>query len=84
MSRSVSRLLIGVALVASVGLSGCSTIKKFTGQRDDTVLPGSREDVLPPQKIAAPEPEPATPKKKCPPLDTKCLDANQGADGTTQ
>jgi hypothetical protein len=82
MSAYCSRLLIGFALAASLALTGCSTIKKFTGQRDDTVLPGSREGVLPPQKIQAPEQEPAA-QKKCQPLDTKCLD-EQSADGTVQ
>ena len=83
MSARISRLMIGFVLASSLALTGCSTLKKFTGQRDDTVLPGSREDVLPPQKIQAPEPDPVV-KKKCQPLDTKCLDANQGADGTVQ
>jgi hypothetical protein len=78
-----SSILIGCLLVGTLALSGCSTIKKFTGQRDDTVLPGSREDVLAPQKIQPPEQEPADPKK-CPPLDTKCLDAQQGANGAVQ
>jgi hypothetical protein len=83
MSVRVSHVLIGFALAASLAMSGCSTIKKFTGQRDDTVLQGAREDVLPTQKIQAPEPDPVQPKK-CQPLDTKCLDAQQGADGTVQ
>ena len=79
-----SRPTIVTACVIAIGvaLSGCSTIKKFTGQRDDTVLQGSREEVLPPQKIQPPEPEPVDPAK-CKPLDTKCLN-EQGADGTAQ
>ncbi len=83
MSRAVSRILIGCALAASLALSGCSTIKKFTGQRDDTILPGAREDVLPPQKITPPEPDPVQ-QKKCAALDPNCQDATQGADGTVQ
>ncbi len=39
---------IAVALVISASLlAGCGTLKKFTGQRDDTVLPGERENILP-------------------------------------
>lgn len=83
MSVRVSHLVIGFALVAALALAGCSTIKKFTGQRDDTVLPGAREDVLPPQKIQAPEPDPSS-QNTCPPTDPKCKKANQGAAGTIQ
>lgn len=43
------RSLIALLFV-SVALAGCGTLKKFTGQRDDTVLPGERENVLPPEQ----------------------------------
>jgi hypothetical protein len=75
--------MVGVVLASSLALSGCSTIKKFTGQRDDTVLPGAREDVLPPQKIAAPEQDPSS-QNACPPIDPKCKTAKQGTSGTVQ
>ena len=39
-----------VLLVAGIALAGCGSLKKFTGQRDDTVLPGEREDVLTPEQ----------------------------------
>lgn len=39
-----------VLLVAATALAGCGSLKKFTGQRDDTVLPGEREDVLTPEQ----------------------------------
>jgi hypothetical protein len=35
-----------ISLVALVALGGCTSIKKMTGQTNDTVLPGEREDVL--------------------------------------
>jgi hypothetical protein len=38
---------IMIAICAASLLAGCSTVKKFTGQRNDTVLPGEREDILP-------------------------------------
>lgn len=41
---------------AAVFLAGCSTIKKFTGQRDDSVLPGEREEVLTPDQHTARDP----------------------------
>ena len=37
-----------VALLAT-SLMACSTVKKFTGQRDDSILPGTREEILPPE-----------------------------------
>jgi hypothetical protein len=44
-----------LALSASM-LAGCSSLKKFTGQRDDTVLPGEREDILPADQQVNPRP----------------------------
>ena len=82
MKYSRLTLVVACAIATGMALTGCSTIKKFTGQRDDTVLPGSREDVLPPQKIEPPEPDPVNPPK-CKPLDVKCLN-EQGANGTAQ
>jgi hypothetical protein len=46
MKRRAFFALVAVAPV----LVGCGTLKKFTGQRNDTVLPGEREDVLPPEQ----------------------------------
>jgi hypothetical protein len=52
------RAVIALALVASV-LTGCSSLKKFTGQRNDTVLPGEREDILPADQQVNPRPSKA-------------------------
>jgi hypothetical protein len=49
----VLRLSI-LALAAS--LTGCTTIKNLTGQNDDSVLPGSREDILPTDQQTARDP----------------------------
>jgi hypothetical protein len=46
----IQRRSLLALLVVSVAVAGCGTLKKFTGQRDDTVLPGEREDVLPPEQ----------------------------------
>ena len=39
------RLLFAATAVAL--LSGCSTLNSLTGQTDNTVLPGQREDAIP-------------------------------------
>lgn len=49
-----------LAALAVVG-GGCSYVDKLTGQTDDTVLPGQREDAVPgrasfPDKDATPQP----------------------------
>lgn len=46
-----------LALAVAVAVSGCSTLKKFTGQRDDTILPGQREDILTPEQQTAQDPK---------------------------
>jgi hypothetical protein len=38
---------VALAAFAAVVLSGCSTINSLTGQTDNTVLPGKREDAVP-------------------------------------
>jgi hypothetical protein len=43
------RSLLALVIVATV-LTGCGSLKKFTGQRDDTILPGAREDILTPEQ----------------------------------
>ena len=36
-----------LAICAALFLTACSTVEKLTGQTDDTVLPGQREDAIP-------------------------------------
>lgn len=74
-------------LAVSAALGGCSTFKKLTGKKDDTVLPGQREDILPPDQYtsksedlnppadggAAPAPAPAPAQQQAaPPAATAC------------
>jgi hypothetical protein len=61
-----------MALLAT-SLMACNTVKKFTGQRDDSILPGTREDILPPEAQTARDPE-VTGKKTapCKPDDVNC------------
>ena len=44
-------------LVLIVALVGCSSFKKLTGQTNDTILPGQREEVLAPDQQTARDPE---------------------------
>jgi hypothetical protein len=64
--------LLLVALLAA-SLMACSTVKKFTGQRDDSILPGSREEILTPDQQTARDPD-VTGKKTapCSPGDASC------------
>ena len=52
--KSAQRLLI-LALAAGF-LVGCSSFKKLTGQTNNTVLPGERENILPPEQQVNPKP----------------------------
>lgn len=38
---------LALAAIAAVLLSGCSMLNSLTGQTDNTVLPGKREDAIP-------------------------------------
>ena len=51
----LSRSIVVLAVAASL-LVGCSSFKKLTGQTDNTVLPGEREDILPPDQQVNPRP----------------------------
>jgi len=70
--KKLSTFLI-VALLAT-SLMACSTVKKFTGQRDDSILPGNREEILPPDQQTARDPE-VTGKNTAPcnPDDIDCI-----------
>lgn len=80
--------LIVLLCAAVLPLGACSMLDKLTGQTDDTVLPGPREDAIPgrtqypaegeqPQKTATTAQAPAEPvaneKKPCAPDDPECL-----------
>jgi hypothetical protein len=43
--RRASRVLLAATALAL--LSGCSTLNSLTGQTDNTVLPGKREEAIP-------------------------------------
>ncbi|HMT14655.1 MAG TPA: hypothetical protein PKE19_07875 [Aestuariivirga sp.] len=77
-----------VLLCLGLVLSGCTSLKRMTGQVDDTVLPGTREDVLPPEQQTRRDPavtgdKPAT--GECVPDDVNCLPpVDQEAPGAAQ
>ncbi len=54
MRRSI---VIMLAITIGLAISGCSTVKRATGQLDDSVLPGERENVLPPDLQTARDPK---------------------------
>jgi len=62
-----------MALLAT-SLTACGTVKKFTGQRDDSILPGPREEILPPDQQTARDPEvTGTKPAPCNPDDIDCV-----------
>ncbi len=67
------RSTVLLALLLATSLTGCSTVKKFTGQQDNSVLPGNREEILPPDQQTAQDPD-VTGKKTapCSPDDASC------------
>ncbi|MEQ1522775.1 MAG: hypothetical protein ABL936_16020 [Aestuariivirga sp.] len=70
--KKITTLLL-VALLAS-SLMACSTVKKFTGQQDNSVLPGDREEILTPEQQTARDPEVTGQKTTpCSPDDLNCI-----------
>lgn len=66
------RVIVTVAVATSL-LGGCSSFKKLTGQRNDTVLPGSREDILPAEQQVNPKPGKQSDVAACDPaVDVNC------------
>jgi len=49
----MDRLALTFLIATSIGLGGCSTFNKLTGKNNDTVLPGQREEILPPDQYRA-------------------------------
>ena len=72
--KKISILLLLIAL--GVSTSGCTTFKKMTGQTDDSILPGQREEILPPDAQTAKDPNVNSKKKQssaCAPDDLNCI-----------
>lgn len=71
--KKLTSFLLMAALVAP--LMACSMVKKFTGQRDDSILPGNREEILPPEAQTARDPVVTGEEKKakCAPDDLNCI-----------
>lgn len=51
------RKILSLGAVAAA-LAGCSTINSLTGQTDDTVLPGQREEAIPGRGAFPDQPDP--------------------------
>jgi hypothetical protein len=71
MKKLITFLLV---MAFATSLMACSTVKKFTGQRDDSILPGTREEILPPEAQTARDPVVTGEKKaECKPDDIECI-----------
>jgi hypothetical protein len=62
----MNRRALFASVAASLALGGCSKLKKLTGQSNDTVLPGQREDILPPEQYTAKSADTAPPSGQAP------------------
>jgi hypothetical protein len=58
-----------ILLLAGLALTGCGSIDKLTGQTDNTVLPGQREDAVP-GRPQFPAPNDSAPRTSAPPVET--------------
>ena len=56
----VRKILVLGAVIAALG--GCSTFNSLTGQTDNTVLPGQREDAIPGRAQFPDQPDPVVTK----------------------
>ena len=83
--KKLSTLLLTALLATS--LMACSTVKRFTGQQDNSILPGNREEILTPDQQTARDPD-VTGKKTAPcnPEDASCATppSNQETPGIDQ
>lgn len=77
MTRAARIAVIAVALAL---LGGCSSAKKLISKNDDTVLPGKREDALPPSAQQPPLGSEQSSQTAdgiagggCPPDDAECI-----------
>lgn len=67
-------LSIILLVMLATPMVACSTVKKFTGQTDDSILPGQREDILPPESQTARDPAVVGKKAaKCSATDMNCI-----------
>lgn len=86
----LKRLILVGSLAAA--LAGCSTFNSLTGQTDNTVLPGAREEAIPgraqfpeaddtisPQPSGASSCQPGDPS--CPPADGASSDSADSGEG---
>jgi hypothetical protein len=71
-----TRLLLGLGVMTL--LSGCSYLDTFTGQTNNTVLPGQREDAIPGRASFPEKPDPNVGSV------SKASDAGSSATGNTQ
>ena len=90
--KKFATFLLAAAL--AISLMACSTVKKFTGQTDNSVLPGTREDILPPEAQTARDPvvtgenktvqnKSAGNKAECDPEDYSCVPPPVDQESTT-
>ena len=69
---SIRKTVLLIALTAA--LAGCSAFDRLTGQTDDTVLPGTREEAIPGRSQFPDTPDPVAtgtsqPDEQTPPAD---------------
>jgi hypothetical protein len=75
-------IFVIMAVLAS-SLMACSTVKRFTGEQDNSVLPGTREEILTPDQQTARDPEVTGNKTApCNPDDIDCITPSSETDSS--